>query len=62
METKEQYLVRVAEEWNGKKMRELEVLEYMRIIKENYLMGLISVEEFADQNMELLRNLKKNLL
>lgn len=62
METKEQYLVRVAEEWNGKKMRELEVLEYMRIIKENYLMGLISVEEFAEQNMELLRNLKNNLL
>jgi hypothetical protein len=62
METKEQYLLRVAEEWNGGKMRELQVLEYMRIIKENYLMGLISVEEFADQNMELLRNLKKNLL
>jgi hypothetical protein len=62
METKEQYLLRVAEEWNGKKMCELEVLEYMRIIKENYLMGLISVEEFADQNMELLRNLKNNLL
>jgi hypothetical protein len=62
METKEQYLLRVAEEWNGNKMRELQVLEYMRIIKENYLMGLISVEEFADQNMELLRNLKKNLL
>jgi hypothetical protein len=62
METKEQYLIRVAEEWNGKKMLELEVLEYMRIIKENYLMGLISVEEFAEQNMELLINLKKNLL
>jgi hypothetical protein len=62
METKEQYLLRVAEEWNGGKMRELQVLEYMRIIKENYLMGLISVEEFTEQNMELLRNLKKNLL
>ena len=62
METKGQYLLRVAEEWNGGKMRELQVLEFMRIIKENYLMGLISVEEFADQNMELLINLKKNLL
>jgi hypothetical protein len=62
METKEQYLLRVAEEWNGGKMRELKVLEYMCIIKDNYEMGLISVEEFADQNMELLRNLKKNLL
>jgi hypothetical protein len=62
METKEQYLLRVAESWNEGKMRELEVLEYMHIIKTNYEMGLISVEEFADQNMELLRNLKKNLL
>jgi hypothetical protein len=62
METKGQYLLRVAEEWNGGKMRELQVLEFMRIIKENYLMGLISVEEFADQNIELLRNLKENLL
>jgi hypothetical protein len=62
METKEQYLLRVAEEWNGKKMHELEVLEYMRIIKTNYEMGLISVEEFTIQNIELLNNLKKNLL
>jgi hypothetical protein len=62
METKEQYLLRVAESWNGGKMRELEVLEYMHIIKTSYEMGLISVEEFADQNMELLRNLKNNLL
>jgi hypothetical protein len=62
METKEQYLLRVAEEWNGKKMRELEVLEYMHIIKTNYEMGLISVEEFTIKNIELLNNLKTNLL
>jgi hypothetical protein len=62
METKEQYLLRVTESWNGDRMRELEILEYMHIIKTNYEMGLISVEEFADQNMELLRNLKKNLI
>jgi hypothetical protein len=62
METKEQYLLRVTESWNGDRMRELEILEYMRVVKTNYEMGLISVEEFADQNMALLRNLKKNLL
>jgi hypothetical protein len=62
METKQEYLLRVAEEWNGGKMRELQVLEFMRIIKENYLMGLISVGEFVKQNIELLRNLEKNLL
>jgi len=43
-------------------MRELEVLEYMHIIKTNYEMGLISVEEFTIKNIELLNNLKTNLL
>jgi hypothetical protein len=62
METKEQYLLRVTESWNGDRMRELEILEYMHIIKTNYEMGLISVEEFTDKNIALLRNLKKNLI
>jgi hypothetical protein len=62
METKQEYLLRVAEEWNASKMHELEVFEYMGIIKHNYEMGLISVGEFVKQNIELLRNLEKNLL
>ena len=62
METKEEFLLKCAERWNTDKLQELDIIEYMKTIKENYLMGLISVEEFTEQNIDLLNNLKKNLL
>lgn len=62
MKTKEQFLKECAEQWSNDKLHELEVFEYMQRIKDNYEMGLISVEEFIEQNITLLNNLKDNLL
>lgn len=62
MKTKEQYLKECAEQWNNDKLHELEVFEYMHFLKYNYEMGCISVEEFIEQNINLLNNLKDNLL
>ena len=62
METKEEFLLKCVERWNTDKLQEFEIIEYMKTIKENYLMGLISVKEFTEQNIDLLNNLKKNLL
>ena len=62
MKTKEQFLLECAEKWNTQKLHELEVFEYMQTIRDNYQMGLISVEEFTEQNITLLNNLKNNLL
>jgi len=61
METKQEYKNRIANNWNATKLRELEVLENLELIKNNYLMGLISVDEFTTQNIELLQTLKKEL-
>jgi hypothetical protein len=62
MDAMKLYLLRVKEEWNGVKMRELDIIEQMDAIKKYYEMGIISVEEFTKQNIELLINLKKNLI
>jgi hypothetical protein len=61
METKQEYKDRIANNWNATKLRELEVFENLEFIKTNYLMGLISVEEFTAQSIELLQALKKEL-
>ena len=62
METKEEFLLRCAERWNTDKLQELDIIEDMKTIRDNYLMGLISVKEFTEQNLDLLNHLKKNLL
>ncbi len=61
METKQEYKERIANNWNSMKLNELSVFENLECIKTNYLMGLISVEEFTLQSIELLQALKKEL-
>ena len=61
METKQEYKDRIANNWNATKLRELNTFEDLNDVKQNYLMGLISVEEFTAQSIEVLQALKKEL-
>lgn len=61
METKKEYIQRMRDQWNAKQLTELDVFEALDSIKRNYMIGVIDVEEFTFQSMNVLEVLKRNL-
>lgn len=61
METKKEYIQRMRDQWNAKQLTELDVFEALDSIKRNYMIGVIDVEEFTFQSMNVLEILKRNL-